>query len=432
MKNLVSIIASLLLLLNTGYAQYKELSIGDTVPDFVLRNVYNHDTDTLCFSDLRGRLVILDFWNTTCLPCLKAFPKVDSLQCEFSENVQFLAVSSLGLAQTATFFDTRTFVHRPNIPFVTGDTVLHQLFPHVGVPYYVWIDSDGVVRHLTRRDEVTEEKLTMAIAKQHFSVRNTVTTSIRETLLDTAFQSDIAFGSYLVRHNSTKNLWLIKPLTSNCITLSGSVQVLYQFLYSRLGNIRFDPFQPQRTQLEARDKTRYSKPPELRNSSLDDWMDRHHYHYQCRVPDSWEGKIFDAVKTDFERYFPLRASIEKRSVDCLVLVRVDSVDRLASKGGPTLNTFFAQDPRSEKMDSIRHYLNGDFSWFSRSFGVTLEHFSSMPFFDETDYHGNVDISFSGESLDNPTEEGFQFELRRYGLDLVRETRRLDVLVLRDP
>lgn len=430
MKVLITITLLLISsIFHNSYAQYKPLTIGDTIPELVLRNVYNHKTDTIKLSQLNGKTVIIDFWNTTCIPCLKAFPLIDSLQAVYSENVQFLAVSRKEMAETEVFFDTRPFVHRPSIPFITSDTILHSLFPHLGVPYYVWIDGQGVVRHLTRGDKLTEENLREVIVGRKDAIENALPTTVRETVVDSLFERDVEFLSYLLRYNTASNLHLVKPQSSHAVLYSGSVKRLYQFLYSRLGNISFDPFQPQRTRLQVSDDMKYRAPTD--KTQLSEWRKRYYYRYQCLLPKTWEGNVFDVVKADFERYFPIRAFVSKEPVDCLVLRRTDDVDRLKTKGGLQTHTFYGQDIRQEKMDSVRHYLNGDFSLFSNSFGVRVEHISSMPFFDDTNYSGKVDISFPGDVLDNPTIEGFRQALGKYGLELVNETRVLDVLVLSD-
>src|SRR5690606_17692164 len=104
--------------------------------------------DTVRLADYRGKWIILDFWNTVCASCLKAFPKVDSLRREYGDRIQILAVSRSDYQKTTDFFDTHPNVHRPEIPFITADTVLANLFPHAGDPYHVWIDPNGTIVHL--------------------------------------------------------------------------------------------------------------------------------------------------------------------------------------------------------------------------------------------------------------------------------------------
>ena len=45
---------------------------GKKAPDFDLRTLQG---DRIRLSDLRGRVVLIDFWSVTCPPCLKTLPR---------------------------------------------------------------------------------------------------------------------------------------------------------------------------------------------------------------------------------------------------------------------------------------------------------------------------------------------------------------------
>ena len=72
----------------------KALTIGDTVPDITITNVYNYPASTIHLSDLKGKLVILDFWSTWCGACIEAFPKMEKLQKEFGDQLQVILVNT--------------------------------------------------------------------------------------------------------------------------------------------------------------------------------------------------------------------------------------------------------------------------------------------------------------------------------------------------
>lgn len=408
------------------------LSIGDSLPDLVFHQVYNHKADTLRLSDLRGKLVILDFWNPRCLPCLKAFPKIDSLQREYGDRIQILAVSETGYRETSELFATRSGLHRPAVPFITGDTVLANLFPHIGDPYHVWIDSNRQVMHLASGAYLTREKLDFALAGQPTGIPKAAPrTTYLQTLLDTAYIDEIKFASYLVHRNSTKQFRIEKPRSAHEYTVSGSAQRLYQYVYRAMGDIDFNPLRAKRTLLLTDRPERFVQPKDLSGEALLQWLDRYSYFYQCRIPPEDSLHLFSFIKTDFERYFRLKSSIERRKVECWVLVRTSPEDRLPTHGGLKQNTFASQDPRRPPLPEIRQLVNYPYDFFSSWLASNVERLTGDPFFDESDYAGHIDISFSGEMMDNRSMQSLRRELARYDLVLKQEQRVIDILVLRE-
>lgn len=137
----------------------KALNIGDTVPDITITNVYNYPSSTIQLSDLKGKLVILDFWATWCTACIREFPKLDSLQTRFRNGVQILLVSSAGsntLNEISQFFEKHLNAGNKKyaFPFTANDTTLTKLFPHISIPHIVWL-YDGKVTAITDAEGIS-------------------------------------------------------------------------------------------------------------------------------------------------------------------------------------------------------------------------------------------------------------------------------------
>src|SRR5688572_7574854 len=64
----------------------KGLQVGNKMPDIPLGVVINNKTGKTRFSEFKGKLLILDFWDTYCSSCIEGFPKMVQLQKEFGDK----------------------------------------------------------------------------------------------------------------------------------------------------------------------------------------------------------------------------------------------------------------------------------------------------------------------------------------------------------
>jgi thiol-disulfide isomerase/thioredoxin len=154
---LLGVLAILCLLARAQQPALKPITVGDYLPKIILNDLLNYKSDTASLKDFKGKMVILDFWSPYCKSCIKAMPKLDSLQNVFKENVQFIMVTepsndALNSKAITKVFDKRKslglFV--PSFPVTgTGNNLLTEIFPHDFVPYYVFINSRGRVCAVT-------------------------------------------------------------------------------------------------------------------------------------------------------------------------------------------------------------------------------------------------------------------------------------------
>lgn len=67
------------------------VQVGDKAPDFSIRT---DDGKTVTRTDFGGKLLVLNFWATWCLPCVKEIPSLDDMQQRLkSKGLVVLAVS---------------------------------------------------------------------------------------------------------------------------------------------------------------------------------------------------------------------------------------------------------------------------------------------------------------------------------------------------
>ncbi|HXC67306.1 MAG TPA: TlpA disulfide reductase family protein [Nitrospiraceae bacterium] len=120
------------------------VKLGEPAPNFQLRDLNGH---LIMLSDLRGKVVLLNFWATWCGPCRVEMPAMEQLYRMFQrKDFEILAVSTD--AQGVAI--TRPFQQENRLTF----PILHDPDYRVGLTYGArslpmtfLIDRLGVIRH---------------------------------------------------------------------------------------------------------------------------------------------------------------------------------------------------------------------------------------------------------------------------------------------
>jgi peroxiredoxin len=75
-------------------AKSTKVAVGETAPDFTLQNMQG---ETVTLSDLRGQVVLVNFWATWCPPCRQEMPSMEELYQHFEgKEFEMLAINVEG------------------------------------------------------------------------------------------------------------------------------------------------------------------------------------------------------------------------------------------------------------------------------------------------------------------------------------------------
>lgn len=410
------------------YAQ--ELNVGNQIQARKIK-VDNYLEDSINLADLKGKFIMLDFWDHGCISCLQSFSKMDSLQKQFADKIQIILVNKESSDATRNFFAKRKKLKKPNLPIISGDSVLAEQFPHHYVPYHIWIDSSGIIRFKAQSSIATAENIASFLAGDLAGDQYEYKRERKYSLFDSAYLKNLEQYSYLSHWipgirllNSAKKGYIQR--TYNCASVVDLYRAAYNNSYATLDTV-FS--RPGKVVLEIKDSIKYVRPKN--GVGLTNWLENHSYNYQLLLPQSKAREIFKIMQTDLERYFGLGASVEKRNVSSLVLVRTSEINKLRSKGAETKKNFTWADERTTKFGAIRGFINQDFAVFKKEFRNYIEFISGKPFVDATGFNEKIDISFSGPVLDSLDLSLVRKELRKYDLDLVEMNWPMDVLVLKE-
>jgi thiol-disulfide isomerase/thioredoxin len=145
-----------------------EPAIGSLAPEFGGTTFFNVPKGVkVTLADLRGRVVLIDFWATWCGPCVAAIPHVKELYQKFQDKglvvIGHTDGSSTNLEQ---------FIKDKQIPYVISlGSDLGKAYGVTGIPHVFLIDVDGKIAwqgHPMRLDEGTiAEQLKRVKLTQH-------------------------------------------------------------------------------------------------------------------------------------------------------------------------------------------------------------------------------------------------------------------------
>lgn len=133
---------------------------GQSALDFQLTDL---DKNPIRLSDLKGKLVLLDFWTTSCTPCITSMPKLQALQDKHRDK-GLVVVGIIMDAQAAT--RAQGILKRQGASYrnLLGDALVEKLYNVDAYPRYVVISPDFKVvyddtGYSTRLEELISQQL---------------------------------------------------------------------------------------------------------------------------------------------------------------------------------------------------------------------------------------------------------------------------------
>lgn len=139
-----SIILLLLLFALSACSRDSSETGESTGPEHIISNASFTDLDgnEVTMDDFRGKLVLIDFWESWCGPCLQVFPAMQELLEEHPDKFEVLAVT-VGLNEGPE--DARAFAQEHNYDF-NWLYDQHGIFPKLGgqgIPFKVYVSPEG-------------------------------------------------------------------------------------------------------------------------------------------------------------------------------------------------------------------------------------------------------------------------------------------------
>jgi len=133
-------------------------------PDFDLERVGGGQ---LALTDLRGKLVLLDFWATWCVPCVKAIPELNAVYTSHrGEDVEVIgiAVEDLEADELAAWIEEKGVEY----PVLRSDSALAEAYGAFEFPQHVLVSRDGRILEQLQPGVHTRDELD-ALIERHLN-----------------------------------------------------------------------------------------------------------------------------------------------------------------------------------------------------------------------------------------------------------------------
>ena len=337
MKLKIKLFLGFLLLIATNclYAQnhITPLKIGDKIPDVVLTKLLNHANPVNLSSLHQLDLLIINFWATWCVPCVRELPELDSLAAAYPGNLKVLSVAYEKEQIVSSFLNKHPEIPTAHLLITTDDKILVEYFKHRVIPHNIWIDKNGIIKNITGEEEINVKNVE-AFFKNGLSAHDKIdridfdlyktfhlkdSDFIYRSLL-TGFTEGIngGFTSQTIWKHPTER-WLIRFFAFNV-----SRQQLLWMVLNKL-NSSTDYYHT--LNIETPDSTRFFWPEQIpvsfKNSKYKtrlDWQKENSYCYELTLPQAVkDSDFFVLMLNDLQRVFQIDVSIKKKLMPVCIL-----------------------------------------------------------------------------------------------------------------
>jgi len=132
-------------------------------PDFSITTSEGEYT----LDELKGKVVLLDFWGTWCTPCVESVPGLRDLNKKLAKESSFVMISVSSDGDEDKWKDFIAKEKMVWVQYLDRDRKVQRAFRVSAFPTYILLDSDGVIRYRsTGMSFAKEASLEDAVKKQ--------------------------------------------------------------------------------------------------------------------------------------------------------------------------------------------------------------------------------------------------------------------------
>jgi thiol-disulfide isomerase/thioredoxin len=415
---------------------YHELKIGDAMPALTL-HMLNYDKNQINLSQFNNRLLILDYWFTSCSVCIAQFPKLYALQQRFGDSIFILPVGFDGYSKGSveSFISKRKNTPKAILLPVAlqrgmPDTALmYRLFPYSELPHEVWIYK-GVVVAITDHNAVTDVAIENVLLgnKQKFIYKDFDRSFLPQDILfskQDMSDSMILLRSIILPYRNGLGGTQVRDSNNHFTRIAFFNKPPYFLLKEAFinagakGNIPLDCLH-KTWYIDGEVSLRWDKmmnTDTMNVAAAEAYREKNYFSYELILPPgSSMQNAYSIMLAELQQFFNISVTLRTQKINCLFLVRKDILNDIRTRGGASvenisedgLNIKYMNQPVNMLID----YLNCSFT--------------GIPFIlDKTRYSANIDIELNLDSFNDVGK--LRRALMDKGLDLIPGTELLNTI-----
>jgi uncharacterized protein (TIGR03435 family) len=367
-------------------AQSPDLKIGSPAPQLKLTRFIQPSTGALSnWQDLKGKVVVLEFWATWCSPCIPAMDHLNELAQKFKgKPIEFIAITDEDEAVITQYLKKKPF---------SGSIALdekHETFSayqFAGIPHSVVIDDKGNIAAITFPKEITETALDDLLAGKSLSLP-----------VKQAIGADLKWDDELVKDDT-----LFQVIIRASYAITGGFR-------PQRGRLTFDGASLRNALMGAYNVAYVRSVFNFPGSEADA-----KYRISVAVPKGQENLLYTTLQKALQDTFGIQARRERREMDVFVLKVIDDKKDVLK---PSQSTGETSGFGSGKIYAKKQTL--------LKLSEFLENFKGKPVVDETNLKEKYDWELVYSSADPNLLTNSLRE--RLGLELVQAKRQIEVFV----
>lgn len=129
---------------NVPKAKIEALTTAEDLPEL---QFINANRELKSIFDFKNKVLIVNFWASWCLPCIKELPKLNNLKTHFKNKVEVIAIS----IDSSEFEEVKTFFDQMNVKsldfYIDHNNLSYVASRSLGIPTTLIIDKNFKIHY---------------------------------------------------------------------------------------------------------------------------------------------------------------------------------------------------------------------------------------------------------------------------------------------